>query len=132
MGHADRIKSDTDGLDIWIATGYEFCAIAPFHNYQILFYFRQKFLTVFDSRRKDRPVYPLYEIVSIHQRYRDEIEPGGESVNVFRTRGVDTSPDELLALFSCEYRVLSRLWSIQRYEGRMEQLKARVENANLL
>jgi len=49
MGRADWIESDTDGFDTWIATGYEFCAIALFHSYQILFYFRQKLLTVFDS-----------------------------------------------------------------------------------
>ena len=76
MGRADWIKSDADGLDIWVVTGYEFCAIALFHSYQILFYFQQKLLTILDSRRKDRPIQPLHEIVSIHQGYRDEIEPG--------------------------------------------------------
>lgn len=53
-------------------------------------------------------------------------------MNVFGTQRIDTSPDELLALFSCENRVLSRLWSIQSYEGCVEQLETSVKNADLL
>jgi hypothetical protein len=48
-----------------------------------LFNFRRELLPVFDSRREYRPVQPLHEIVSIHQGWRDEVEPGGRGVNVF-------------------------------------------------
>jgi len=53
-------------------------------------------------------------------------------VNVFKTPRIDTSPDELLALFSCKHRVLGRLWSIRRYEGCIELAVAIVENTDLL
>lgn len=83
MGCADWIKGDSDGFDLWIVAGCKFRPIALLHFCQNLFYFRNKLLPVFDSRREYRPVQPLYEIVSIHQGRWDEIEPGGRGVNVF-------------------------------------------------
>ena len=75
---------------------------------------------------------PLYEVVPIHQGHRDKVEPGGRSVNIFRTPRIDTFPEEFLALFPREDRVLGRLWSIQRYEGYIEPVVAIVENTDLL
>lgn len=109
MGRVDPIKSDTDGFDLWIVAGYKFRPMAPFQLYQVLFYFWQKFLPIFNGRREDRPVEPLYEIVSIYGEYRDEVEPGGGSMDVFRAQRIGTPPDELFALFSCKRRVLCRL-----------------------
>lgn len=132
MDCEDWIESDAYGFDLWIVTRYKFRPIALLQFYQILLYFRQKFLAIFDSRREDCPMQPLHEVVPIHRRHGDEIEPGGGSVNVFKTPRIYTSPDELLALFSCEHRVLSRLWSIWRYEGCIELAVAIVENTDLL
>lgn len=53
-------------------------------------------------------------------------------MNIFRTKRADAFPDELLALLSCEHRVLGGLWSIQRYEGFMELVEAIVESTDLL
>ena len=132
VGRADWIKSDTDWFDLWVVTRYKFRPTALLQFYQILLYFRQKLLPIFDSRREDRPIQPLHEVIPIHQGHRDEVEPGGRSVKIFRTPWIDTFLDELLALFSCEHRVLGRLWSILRYEGCMELVATIVENTNLL
>jgi hypothetical protein len=132
MGRANWVKGDTDGFDLWVVTWYKFRPIALHLSFQILFYFRQILLPVFDSRREDRPIHPLHEVVSIHHGQRDEVEPGGRSVSVFRTQRINTSPYEFLALFSCERWVLGGLRSIQRYEGCSGLAEVKVESTDLL
>jgi hypothetical protein len=106
VGCADWIESHTDWFDIWGVAWHKFSPSPLLYFRQVFFYFRQKLLPVFHSRREDRPVQPFHKVVSMHQRHGNEIEPSRKSVRAHQTNAFS---DKLLALFSCEHRVLGSL-----------------------